>query len=208
MLPGNELSHFITDPAYSLVSDQGNSSINQFGNTIGADPTSAGAQFSDFSSRAALTLGSMAFGEGEAKFTTEIESVAPQVERELAQAGTAAAKTEGNVTRLGIARNNPADWRATRDLWDSTGYSEILSEANRAAIARGRTPVVDQAWIQHFPEDAGLVGERIPMHHIGGGPITVPLPFTRHVDAHMPGGFGTNPGGPGSALPVYPASGP
>jgi len=115
-----------------------------------------------------------------------------------------AAKTEANVTRLGITRNNPADWRATRDLWDNTGYGDILSDANRAAVARGRTPVVDDAWVRYFPEDAGLLGERISMHHIGGGPITVPLPFTRHVDAHMPGGFGNNPGGPGSALPVYP----
>ena len=120
----------------------------------------------------------------------------------------AAAKTEANVTRLGITRNNPADWRATRDLWDQTGYGGILSDANRAAIARGRTPIVDNAWISHFPEDAGLIGERIPMHHIQGTPITVPLSATRHLDAHMPGGFRYNPGGPGSALPVYPPPNP
>ena len=116
----------------------------------------------------------------------------------------AAVKAAPNTTSLGITRNNPADWRVTRDLWDNSGYGDILSDANRAAIARGRTPVVDQSWIRHYPEDAGLVGERISMHHIGGGPITVPLPFTRHVDAHMPGGFGNNPGGPGSSLPIYP----
>jgi hypothetical protein len=119
-----------------------------------------------------------------------------------------AAKTAPNTTRLGITRNNPADWRATRDLWDNTGYGDILSDANRAAIARGRTPVVDSSWVRNFPEDAGLLGERIPMHHIQGTPITVPLPATRHLDAHMPGGFRYNPGGPGSALPVYPAPNP
>lgn len=75
---------------------------------------------------------------------------------------------------------------------------------NRTAIAKGRTPKVDDAWIKVFPEDAGLKGERIPMHHIQGSPLTVPLPDTRHLDAHMPGGFRYNPGGPGSALPAYP----
>ena len=110
-----------------------------------------------------------------------------------------------NTTRHGITRRNPADWRATRDLWDEAGYGDILSPANRDAIALGRTPVVDAAWIRFFPEDAGLINERIPMHHIQGAPITVPLPATRHMDAHMPGGFRYNPGGPGSALPVYPA---
>jgi hypothetical protein len=52
-----------------------------------------------------------------------------------------AAETEANVTRLGITRNNPADWRTTRDLWGQTGYGGILSDANRVAIGRGRTPV-------------------------------------------------------------------
>jgi HNH/Endo VII superfamily nuclease toxin with a HHH motif len=117
-------------------------------------------------------------------------------------------KTGSNVTRLGIKRRNPADWRATRDLWDKAGYGGVLSDANRVAIARGRTPVVDGPWIRYFPEDAGLLGERIPMHHIGGSPITVPLPATRHLDGHMPGGFRYNSGGPGSTLPAYPVGGP
>ena len=110
-----------------------------------------------------------------------------------------------NTTRSGVPRTNAADWRALRDHWDDLGYGEILSDANRSAIGRGVTPKVDDAWINVFPEDAGLVGERITMHHIGGSPITVPLAATRHLDAHMPGGFRYNPGGPGSALPVYPA---
>lgn len=110
-----------------------------------------------------------------------------------------------NTTRTGVVRNNPADWRATRDLGDNSGYGDILSSANRSSIAKGRTPRVDDDWISFFPEDAGLIGERIPMHHIQGSPITVPLPATRHLDAHMPGGFRYNPGGPGSGVPIYPA---
>jgi filamentous hemagglutinin len=57
--------------------------------------------------------------------------------------------------------------------------------------------VVDDAWVAYFPGDAGLMGERISIHHIGGGPIGVPLPYSRHLGAHMPGGFRYNPGGPG-----------
>lgn len=113
-----------------------------------------------------------------------------------------------NTTRTGTVRTNPADWRATRDLWDEVGYGEVLSDANRARIAAGRTPVVDDAWIAIHPEDAGLVGERISMHHVQGLPITVPLPASRHLDAHMPGGYRYNPGGPGSQLPIYPATPP
>ena len=109
------------------------------------------------------------------------------------------------TTRAGVTRTNPAEWRATRDLWDQAGLGDILSTSNRQAIARGRTPVVDDAWVRYCPEDAGLVGEQIRMHHVQGTPISVPLPVTRHMDAHMPGGFRYNPGGPGSALPFYPS---
>nr|WP_235387835.1 hypothetical protein [Pseudomonas fluorescens] len=108
------------------------------------------------------------------------------------------------ATRTGVVRTNAADWRALRNNWDDLGYGQILSTENRAAIAKGRTPKVDDAWVKVFPEDAGLKGERIPMHHVQGSPLTVPLPDTRHLDAHMPGGFRYNPGGPGSALPAYP----
>jgi RHS repeat-associated protein len=103
-----------------------------------------------------------------------------------------------NVTRGGVERNNPADWRRTRNLWDKVGLEDILSEANRKSIAIGRSPVVDTAWVKHFPGDAALVGQKISPHHIGGGPITVPLPKSRHLEAHMPGGFRYNPGGPGA----------
>nr|WP_290447150.1 hypothetical protein [Pseudomonas sp. 21LCFQ010] len=116
----------------------------------------------------------------------------------------AAPVVSSGTTRTGVVRTNAADWRALRDNWDDLGHGQILSAENRASIAKGRTPKVDDAWIKVFPEDAGLKGERIPMHHIQGSPLTVPLPDTRHLDAHMPGGFRYNPGGPRSALPAYP----
>lgn len=129
-------------------------------------------------------------GKGGAKATSEVVPPGPIV--------------SSGMTRTGVVRTNAADWRALRDNWDDLGYGQILSTENRAAIAKGRTPKVDDAWVKVFPEDAGLKGERISMHHIQGSPLTVPLPDTRHLDAHMPGGFRYNPGGPRSALPAYP----
>jgi hypothetical protein len=116
----------------------------------------------------------------------------------------AAAARPLNTTRSGVTRTNAADWRSLRDHWSDLGYGEILSEANLSAIAKGRTPKVDNAWVSVFPEDGGLMGEKISMHHIGSTPLTVPLAATRHLNAHMPGGFRYNVGGPGSALPFYP----
>lgn len=104
-------------------------------------------------------------------------------------------------TRLGFKRNNRSEWRKIRDSWDAAGpeagYGQALSRANRIRIKLGRTPRVDDAWISVFPGDVALKGERINIHHIQGLPFSVPLPFSRHKDAHMPGGFRHNPGGPG-----------
>ena len=102
-----------------------------------------------------------------------------------------------NTTSLGVQRTNPSDWRQLRDLWDQGGYRGILSKENRARIARGETPVVDKDWVDHFPGDASKIGEKITNHHISGTNISVPLPSSRHLDAHMPGGYRYNPGGPG-----------
>ena len=104
----------------------------------------------------------------------------------------------GNITRLGIKRTNTGDWRDWRDLWDDLGY-DILSTANRKLIAKGNTPIVDEKWVTVFAGDAKLLGEKISIHHIGGNKLGVPLPKTRHIDAHMPGGFRRNPGGPGTS---------
>ena len=40
--------------------------------------------------------------------------------------------------------------------------------------------------------------EAITIHHIGGTPIGVPLPASRHLDAHMPGGGGGTGGAAGA----------
>ncbi|MBB5035457.1 hypothetical protein [Prosthecobacter vanneervenii] len=120
--------------------------------------------------------------------------------------GPAAKKTKkSNTTSKGVKRNNPKDWKDTMKLWDAVGYQDLLSPANRVLIQNELVPIVDDAWIKVHPEDAGLKGEKISIHHVQGLPLNVPLPYSRHKDAHKPGGFRYNPGGVGSQLPVYSA---
>jgi filamentous hemagglutinin len=107
-------------------------------------------------------------------------------------------KRSSNMTASGVPRENPKEWKRLQNLWDSIGLDDILSAANREKIANRLTPIVDEDWVRHFPGDFTLMGEKISMHHINRSPLTVPLPRTRHLkDAHMPGGTGRNPGGPG-----------
>ena len=108
-------------------------------------------------------------------------------------------KNKSGRTKTGTIRKNRTDWKRWRDDWDEAGYGDILSKKNRASIAaKSGVPIVDEEWIKEFPGDADLVGEEIRLHHIGASPVTVPLPETRHLDAHMPGGFKYNIGGPGT----------
>lgn len=74
---------------------------------------------------------------------------------------------------------------------------EILSDSNRWKIDNGIVPTVDDSWIRWFPEHQSARNEKIIMHHVDGNRITVPLPESFHLDAHMPGGYRYNSGGPG-----------
>jgi filamentous hemagglutinin len=103
----------------------------------------------------------------------------------------------GNCTRLGVVRDNPADWKKLQQIWEEGGYGDILSPANKARIADRLVPHVDDAWIQVFPGDAAFIGEKISIHHVGGTQVFVPLSKTSHMGAHMPGGYRYNPGGAG-----------
>ncbi|MEM6791112.1 MAG: RHS repeat-associated core domain-containing protein [Myxococcota bacterium] len=99
-------------------------------------------------------------------------------------------------TRTGVRRNNPRDWRFWRDVGKSTGV-DALSPSNLKRIAKKRVPVVDEQWLKWFPGDR--LGEKISIHHVAGTRFNLPLRKTNHLDAHMPGGFKLNPGGPGKS---------
>jgi hypothetical protein len=84
------------------------------------------------------------------------------------------------------------------------GVFKACGPENRARIDERLVPIVDDAWIAIFPEDAGLRGEAIETHHVRGLPLSGHLPKTRHQNAHLPKGSRENSGGPGSGLPLYP----
>jgi len=57
---------------------------------------------------------------------------------------------------------------------------DLFSPNNRGLIAGGRSPIVDQQWIQHFPQHAAYEGDTLVHHHIDQGPIATPLPEKVH----------------------------
>lgn len=81
----------------------------------------------------------------------------------------------GEATLKGGVRNPKSFWHE----W-SKGYGDTLSDANKAAIKAGRSPVVDDKWIQHFPEHAPYKGETLIHHHLDYGPKAIPLPDSVH----------------------------
>jgi hypothetical protein len=84
---------------------------------------------------------------------------------------------KGPSTANGGVRNRQAFWGE----W-SAAYPETLSDANRSLIARPRpsSPLVDDQWIEHFPEAAANRGEMLVHHHLDCGPMAIPLPQSVH----------------------------
>jgi hypothetical protein len=103
------------------------------------------------------------------------------------------------TTRYGIKRNNPADWHEFRNLRDDIGLGDVLSKENRLLINQGRTPLGRRRLGKTLPGRQRLDGPADNAAPVGGSPITVQLSKPRHQDAHMPGGFKRNPGGPGTS---------
>jgi hypothetical protein len=112
--------------------------------------------------------------------------VLPAEKAELLAAGSATTIPEGSfsiIDRSGYPANLPKPTGPFR-LLEGAEYDAARAAANQANLA------MHQA-------DPALRGLQI--HEIQ--PV-------RHLDAHMPGGYRYNPGGPGSALPVYPVPAP
>jgi filamentous hemagglutinin len=83
--------------------------------------------------------------------------------------------TSGEATMNGGIRNSQQFWNA----WSET-YGDTLSEANLSRISVGRSPVVDEQWIQSFPEQSGYMDETLVHHHLDYGPQAIPLPQSVH----------------------------
>jgi len=84
--------------------------------------------------------------------------------------------TSGEITMNGGIRNSQQFW----NNWANT-YPETLSDANLANIQEeGLSPVVDNQWIQYFPEHSDYMDETLIHHHLDYGPQAIPLPQTVH----------------------------
>jgi RHS repeat-associated protein len=66
-------------------------------------------------------------------------------------------------------------------------HPEYFSRENRAAIARGEAPVVDEEWIgehgRYHEGHRGFMGQTLHHHHLAGGPRAVAVPLGAHTGA-------------------------
>ncbi|NBT86578.1 MAG: hypothetical protein EBT45_08840, partial [Alphaproteobacteria bacterium] len=80
-----------------------------------------------------------------------------------------------SVTSEGAARNAKQFWK----LW-AEKYPETLSAENIKLIEIKRSPLVDQTWIQHFPEHQHFMSKALEHHHLDHGNLVYPLPKQAH----------------------------
>ncbi len=80
-----------------------------------------------------------------------------------------------STTKTGASRNAGEFWR----IWGEK-YPDALSEGNMKLASKGKSPIVDAQWIQHFPEHNRYFGEIIEHHHLDYGSLAYPLPKGAH----------------------------
>jgi hypothetical protein len=92
-----------------------------------------------------------------------------------------AAPPGSGANAAGFPRNGPWFWRQMVET-----KPEYFDAANTARIRAGRSPVVNDSWIQSFPEHQGFLGDKLVHHHIEQGPLATPLPETIHQKWYKP----------------------
>ncbi|WP_414718402.1 hypothetical protein [Thaumasiovibrio subtropicus] len=83
--------------------------------------------------------------------------------------------TSGRTTMYGDIGNRRQFWRQWKDTFSGT-----LSSDNLYFVKSNRSPVVDEHWIDHFPEHADHLGDLIIHHHLDYGHSAIPLPKSLH----------------------------
>ena len=86
----------------------------------------------------------------------------------------------GTPTANGGIRNNIKFW----EEWEKLN-PESLSENNRWKIGHGFSPIIDDIWIEFFPEHSEYKGEKLIHHHVDQGIYAIPVPEPTH---NGPGG--------------------
>ncbi|RCS56962.1 hypothetical protein [Parvibium lacunae] len=85
------------------------------------------------------------------------------------------APESSGTNAAGFPRNGPWFWRQMAET-----NPEYFDAANLAKIRAGRSPVVNDTWIENFPQHQGFSRDKLVHHHIDQGPIATPLPETIH----------------------------
>ncbi|GEM_PF-5171885 len=100
--------------------------------------------------------------------------------------------TSGTATANGGIRNAKAYWDQL--LQD---HPEYFSPDNIARIQAGRSPVIDDQWLQYHPDQTYYNGQTLIHHHLDEGPTAVPLPSAMHSRQPWWGYWHPGRGGPG-----------
>ncbi|MEU6885649.1 DUF4157 domain-containing protein [Streptomyces viridosporus] len=88
-------------------------------------------------------------------------------------------KGEGTTSsQLGYLRDRQLFWQRWRDHYGAGG---ALSPSNLEAIAKGRSPIVDDVWVSRYPQHAAYKGQVLEHHHVGQGPLATPVPHDLHA---------------------------
>jgi len=80
-------------------------------------------------------------------------------------------------------RTNKCGWLRDKNYFFKNllkEHPEIFSEENKIAIAEGDQPLVDNKFIEHFPEYKEFIGDELIHHHIGEDGQAVSLPASIH----------------------------
>jgi hypothetical protein len=82
-------------------------------------------------------------------------------------------------TSLGHKRNGPWFWRQMVDK-----HPHMFDKKNKKRITDGRSPIINDKWIEHNPTHAPLKGDKLVHHHMDQGPEATPLPKSVHEIFH------------------------
>ncbi|SFS29031.1 hemagglutinin repeat-containing protein [Pseudomonas sp. NFACC42-2] len=83
--------------------------------------------------------------------------------------------TSGPKTMDGGVRNSKQFWAEWKN-----NYGDTLSPQNLLRIEAKQSPVVDQHWVDKFPEHQSFLDETIIHHHLDYGKNAIPLPSSVH----------------------------
>jgi hypothetical protein len=75
----------------------------------------------------------------------------------------------------GFPRNGPWFWRQMAET-----NPNYFDAANAARIRANRSPLINDTWVENFPQHQGFIGEKLVHHHIDQGPIATPIPEIIH----------------------------